>query len=264
MDTSTSDHARIIAQIRSLQALAESTSINEAAAAAFAARRLIEKHRISQEMLNEAKSQAEDPDTGIDDDPIIQGFMAPTWWGFFLLAVIAESHGLVAVSEEERRKAPDGTKKAFRKQFVIGTRSDREIVKTLFVELFSRLRVLLRAELDKKSRTNSWQQDWGIGAAVAIQEQLKAAKRSMAKEAKRESAAGPKGAGSAKTATALALASMDAKNKDMLALVEKNVMDIRGDGRGEIVAKNAKAFENGYARGQTVSTNIHRELGSGK
>jgi len=266
MDTSTADHDRIIAQIRSLQALAESTSINEAANASYAARKLIERHRITQAMLDKA---AEPDDGGIDEQPVIQGFLADTWWGFLLLSMIAESHGLACIFEVEKRES-DGKKKKFRKFFVVGCREDREIVRTLFAATFGQLTKILRLELVrthddsgrriKKVRDHNWQQDWGIGAAVAVQEKLKSAQVDVVREVREEGRTSPHGAGSSKSATALALSSLQHRNDEMLAKVEKDVFNIR-PGKEEVIANNLKAYKNGYAKGQLVSVSTKKELG---
>ena len=222
-------HAKIIDQIRKLQALAQSSNVNEAAAAASIARKLIEKHRIEQAELVQA--QEEDDDEGIDEDPVMSGAVPDSWWGFTLAGIVAKSHGLVATITEER-VVVDGKAKKVHKLWFWGSKADREIVKAFFVTVFGRLRQLLREEMGEKLRSPSWQQDWGMGAAAAVEKALKGAKKEARKEA-------------AQTCSALAIANADLASREIVAEVNRSTE------RGSTYqVKSERVFEAGYKKGR--------------
>lgn len=214
----------VVEKIRKLRELARrNTNPNEAAAAAAAAEKLCQEHRVSEAML--------DADVGISG-PVsadVDAFPKIEPWKSYLLTDLAKMHGCEVVYLRTRGRGYEAV--------AYGTESDLESLKAMYEWLVSEM--LRQAEAGPSSPR--WRKSFLVGASEGIREALAEANRQVRKAAP-------------STALAVLDARLQAAQKAMKAKHGKLEKARHERPRGD-----AKALEQGYDAGQSIAGAFERQ-----
>lgn len=153
----------ILEKIRALRNLEQSSNLNEAQAAARAAARLIEQHRIEEVELELA---GEEPAEAVEIDPnrLFPCSRRQPWQGR-LVQVLAKHHGCECWIES---KWQDGQRQTCMR--LVGRPSDTAIVRHLAAWLATELSRL--CEREAKGQGRAFRNSWLHGAVTGIRVQL--------------------------------------------------------------------------------------------
>jgi hypothetical protein len=211
----------IIAKIKALRALATSSNVHEAAAAAAQAEALLQNHR-----LDEAALEAHGPPTESAEqasEPLAWHKQHLSWWRVALGGVLVKSHGCTGyVTTREGRRC----------QVIVGRPSDIATVRYLYAWLSTEIARLCEAH--GRGRGRSWRHSFCMGAVSVIGEAMSSAKTEARQAA---------------TSTALvALDNRDREARALLQRLEPNLRQARGGGSRD---------RDAYARGQEAGRSIH-------
>lgn len=214
-----------VEQIRKLREIASRTTSNpnEAAAAAAAAEKLCQKHRISQAML-EAGEVAEGP---VEAD--IDAFQKIEPWKSYLLTDLAKLHGCEVVYLRTKGRGYEAV--------AYGTDDDLATLKEMYDWLVSEM--LRQAEAGPSSPR--WRKSFLLGASEGIREAL----QEGAKQARKE-------------APSTALAILDAR----LQAAHKAVKEKHGrleKAAHERPRGDARALEAGFEVGRSIAGQYDRQ-----
>lgn len=156
----------IIDKIRQLRALSQSSNVNEAAAAAAAADRLISKHRISEAEIAIANRAADLP--AEEDQFVLYETARVIRWKQSLAMLLSKHYGC-AVWNDCVFGASDGGRKISRLRMV-GLKSDMEIVRYMFAWLTTEIERLSKSHC--AGRGHIYSQSYCEGAVSGIKAQL--------------------------------------------------------------------------------------------
>lgn len=190
----------VIEKIQKLRRLATSSNVNEAAAAAAAADRLIQQHGLEEAQL-QADGQAPGEKPSIESDPLVTWGCATPQWQLRLCCSLAAHYDCASYTNVQRTEA--GTVKSF---VLIGRPSDVASVRYMFAWLSLEIDRLARFDRGGSGETyrNSFRHGAVVGVMTAMRDSKKAAQaqatsaamvlvNSRMSEAKRElSIHGPK------------------------------------------------------------------------
>jgi hypothetical protein len=220
----------VIRKIAKLRALATSSNLHEAEAAARAAATLAEKYRISEAEVEDASPTPTEQPTEADEPiDVVKRFVA---WRCELALALSRRYGCALYWSLRGLRAPDGRMLKTRHLKIVGRRSDCEIVRYMFAWLAVEL-----ARIAKRDRETV---SWLRGAVDGIGQQLTAGTA----EARR-----------AATVTVTTLVKIDARAEES-ELALRTLKGKLGAGPRSRALIDGEAF----ARGQVHGRSIH--LGS--
>lgn len=212
----------LLDRVRKLLALAGSSNVHEAAAAAARAQALVRAHQLEDWLAAEAE---------LDADPITDGRDAPLevarkirTWKLALAGALADANGLVAWVWDR------GDGKAV---CLAGRARDREAALALWEALVRRIEWLSATAGPGRSR--AWHEAFRIGAADAIADRLAAVDEIARADLPSTS-----------------LARVDARSEAHRRALERWVAKHLGQGAGRAVRVNARAWEAGRAAGTAL------------
>ncbi len=163
----------IIEKIKMLRELSKSSNINEATAAALAADKLIQKHRIAEEELKVSLPGI------IEDSNVLYETSRITAWKNNLAAVIAENYGCTLIIKQSY-DSKEASRRTSR-YHLVGLKSDIDIVRYMFGWLSLEIERLARLNCKGKGMIAS--QSYCDGAVAGIKQQFIAAKAQSKKDA---------------------------------------------------------------------------------
>ncbi len=210
----------IITKIKALRALATSSNVHEAAAAAAQAEALLQKHRLDEAALEANSAPTESPSE--ESEPLAWHTQHLSWWRVALGAALLKAHGCVGYVD---------TRAGRRCQVIVGRPSDVATVRYLYAWLTAEVSRL--SEVHGRGRGRSWRNSFCLGAVTAIRDAMKAA----TVEAHRD-------------ATSSALAVLDGRveeSKSLLAKLQPHLRQTRGGS-----ASDRGAFAQGVEAGRAI------------
>ncbi len=242
----------IISKVQKLRRLATSSNVHEAAAAAAAADRLIQEHRLHESEIEGQAGAVEEKPTE-DYEPLIVGTSTHTATWRYRLALNLAHHYDVACFYGWRKNLASG--QVDRTLHLIGRKSDVETVRyqdayfTLEIERLART-----SGLRGRAALNSFRQ----GAVAGLLEAMRASKQAVMQEAR---------ADANKQSAAIVLASRYAESKTAM---DKLHPDLKSGRALPSNVSNYDAFAAGrragaglYTGGQIAGGGATRVLGSG-
>lgn len=207
----------VLDRVRKLLALATSSNVHEAAAAAARAQRLIAQHRLEEWLAVE-----------VDPDPIADGADEPLEiarrlrkWKVVLATALAEANGCVAYT------APRGAEEVIA---LIGRARDRAAVRELWDGLVKRIEWL--SATHGPNRPRRWHEAFRIGAVDAVVERL----RGVGAEVREEHGEG--------------LVAIDAAAAAHRTALDRFVAERLSLGKGRAIRVDGRAWERGKAAGE--------------
>jgi hypothetical protein len=215
----------LIEKIRKLRALSRSTNVNEAAAAAAAAERLVQEHRISEAELD--VSDGDEAPTREQLDEL--GAQIPSWKSMLSVA-LAKHHGCAVFNQ---RRAGD---RMWRSQ-IIGQPSDVATVRYLYVWIVVEIERLCDAS---SARGRTERNSFRLGAVLGLKAAISAAVREVRA-----------------VASSTALVKLDAR----LAAAEAQLPSKLGKRRRLASAIDPHAFAEGERAGRAI--HVGKQLGDG-
>ncbi len=229
----------VIAKIKALRALATSSNVHEAAAAAAQAEALLQKHRLDEAALEGGGEPTEAPQEAAEPLEWHKGHLA--WWRVHLGSTLLRNHGCVDYV---------ATRGSRRCHVIIGRPSDVATVRYLYAWLTTEIG---RLRDRHPGMGRSWRNSFCLGAVDGISAAMKAAKA--------EARSG---------ATSSALVAVDRRDRDSRDLLARLHPKLRATSGGA-----ASRDDDAYGRGVTAGQNIHlggaldatsttRQLGSGR
>lgn len=163
----------VIDRVKKLLALSKSSNAFEAAAAANAANKLIDQHRLS-----ESELETSDHESIIQDPNPLYESGRLTKWRSTLAVVLAKHYGCATYNSKGRRS------NIFK---LIGRKSDIEIVNYMFAWLSSEIERLSssasKAQKLDRSEGKIFSNSFCLGAVEGIKEQLQASRKEAAAQA---------------------------------------------------------------------------------
>lgn len=211
----------IIAKIKALRALATSSNVHEAAAAAAQAEALLQKYLLDEAALEAqapAKESAEEA-----SEPLAWHKGHLSWWRIYLGSALMKSHGCTDyVSTRDGRRC----------HIIVGRPSDVATVRYLYAWLSNE--IVRLCDQHGRGKGRSWRHSFCMGAAAAIREAMAAAKV----EARR-------------AASSSALVVLDRRDAEAAVALAKLHPNMRATRRGRAHDGNA------YARGKEAGRSIH-------
>lgn len=167
---------QVISKINKLLNLSKSNNVNEAAAAAAAADRLMQNYRISAVELSSSNKE-EEPITLIEEYLHTSGRLV--LWKNVLAGVLCDHYGCAYFIQTvpSNKDGVRGTVKALR---VFGCQSDFDIVKYMYGYLTTEIERLTKLEASGKGHTFS--QSYSLGAVQGIRDQLNKSIEKMRQE----------------------------------------------------------------------------------
>lgn len=154
--------AEILDKIRKLRALATSSNVHEAAAAARAAERLIQEHEIAEAELLEER------DEPVESEQVATfGSRIPAWRSY-LLSSLAQQYGCSYVRLVRRLGRTEQVYRAF------GRRAD--LATLIYQYAFFVLEIDRLATAHARGKSRTWGRSFRLGAVVAIAQALRAAR----------------------------------------------------------------------------------------
>jgi hypothetical protein len=213
----------IIEKIRKLRALAQSDNVNEAAAAAAAAERLIQEHNFS-----EAELQSPDTDEAILSDHLDMGARVAGWKSI-LLRALADAYQCAGVLNRRTQR-----------YIFYGRPKDIETFRYQYA--FFTVEIERLAQRHTKGKGRGYAASFRLGAAVAICDAL----RETTREARN-------------VATSSALAVVD--NRAAAARQRMLSQHTRLRSGGRVGASDTRAYEAGKQAGAGI--NRHTAIGAG-
>jgi hypothetical protein len=220
--------AKIIDRIVKLRALATSSNIHEANAAAAAAAKLAAQHRIEEAEI-EAATAARPGErmSSIDPEPVFSGHSIPVWKNV-LFGTICEQFGCVGFVHIDH-----GPRKSRRRHLrVAGRANDVALVRHFFGWLTRELVAVASADMYLRFYSEH-RRSWFLGAVNGIDAQMERARREAHFYAK-----------------TTALVHLDARALEARAVVEEFAKGkVRKDKRDVTAGASAQAFGAGYVAG---------------
>lgn len=235
--------SQILDKIRKLLALSKSDNANEAAAAAGAAQRLMQEHRIAEAEL-EGDSEPQER-ASLATDPIDTfGEQAPIWKGS-LCNGLTKLHGCECWTSSKR----DGAR-VVRCMLIVGRPSDVASVRYLYAWLVSEIERLAQRHAMGKGRT--FANSYRMGAVAGCLEAMRGANRDVRAKA-----------------TGEALVRIDARALESQSVLGSLGLNLRQR------STSARLKRDAYERGQAAGRGLHsgaklgastgaRLLGSGR
>lgn len=227
------DTDKILIKIRKLLALATSSNVHEASAAAAAAQRLMAEHEIAEAELDLSEPTREQSPVGVED---YEQQKRTSAWKNALVMALARANG--ARAWRCPRYGGGCTMKIAGSQRAITT------IRYLHAYLCSEVERLCTAERPVAARGAAWGNSFRLGAAYELSGRILAEARAVRAEAQQAG----KGA---------ALAVIDGERARVAALVPRLVK-----GRG-VRASSADGFSSGQAAGRAIRLGGHAGLGRG-
>lgn len=245
----------VLAKVRKLLALAgnRSATEGEAAAAAAAAQRLIEQHRLDAAMLDDVATPPADEPIGVDHDPLDASMKSRVAWRGTLAQGIANANGCRIFWHAGRQLR------------VIGAASRVAAVRTLYAWLVREVE-RLGAEA-ARGQGRSYAHAWRIGCAARLSERLGEAARAGAREAKVQAVERLASSNGGDTSAALvrverALARVDSATES--ARVDAWTRDnfkLKAGRRAKV--SDGRGYADGRAAGDQIRLTGHAALGRG-
>lgn len=217
----------IIERINKLRALSKSDNINEASAAAAAANKLIDQHRLSESELETDTSEKE---LIIKDDKPLYECARMTQWRSTLAGILAKHYSCAIYNSTGFR---------LNRYTLVGRKSDIDIVHYMYAWLSTEIeRLSASASKGKKfdrSRGRIFAGSFSYGAVEGIAQQLNASRKEAAVDA-----------------SATALVKLEARHAEAEAMLRKLVPKLSGGGEKKVFIN-----QNAYDAGVITGKNIH-------
>ena len=220
----------IIAKIKALRALATSSNVHEAAAAAAQAEALLQKYRLDEaavEMTEPARESAKEA-----DEPLAWHTGHLSWWRVALGSALVRNHGCTDYVT---------TRGGRRCHIILGRPSDVATVRYLYAWLTTEIARLCDRHGSGKGR--SWRHSFCMGAVAAVRDAMAVAKADAR--------------GTASSAALVVLDRRDVEARVALALSQPNLRATQG-GR----SRDAEAYSRGKEAGRTI--HLGASIGGGK
>lgn len=217
---------KVVDKIKKLLRLAESADVNEAAAAAGQAQRLMEQHNIDQAMIaleedDGSPSVEEEPIKEFDDEEALHVWSRLATWKLQLGWAVASANGCRTFQSYWW----DNTKgRSMRTIGIVGRPSDVATVRYLYAYLMSEIDRLCQASSRGKGRT--WANSFRLGAVHEVRKRLSEAKA----KARAEARAKLQGDTTALVRLDKALARIDERRNSVDAWMKQN-MNLRSASR---------------------------------
>lgn len=224
----------VIEKVQKLLALSKSANPNEAAAAAAAANRLIDQHRLSESDLSVEQAEV---DPMVEDDGYIYESGKITQWKAMLVRILARHYGVAHYNDNYY---PEGRKVSrFR---LLGRTSDIQITRYMFTWLMNECQRLADAQAKGLGRVFVSSYCEGFVNGVAIQ--LNASRKEAQKDA-----------------TTTAIIKLDARLKESedFMYATHNLKKTKSVSYGQ---RNMMAFAAGEQQGKSI--HLGQSLGTSK
>lgn len=156
------DLSSVLEKIRKLRALATSTNVHEASAAAAMADRLMQEYRIAEAQLESANATVEEPAIG-DPNPLISWNRNITNWQNWLGDGLCKHYGCRGLTS---------TRSGMRVFLIYGRPQDIATVRYMYAWLTSEIVRLVN--LNGTGQGKAWRDSYCKGAVVGILEAMKA------------------------------------------------------------------------------------------
>jgi hypothetical protein len=234
----------IIDRIKKLLALSESDNVNEAAAAAAAAQKLMSAHGIEQAAIDAASGAV---DEAVDSDILFEhGARASTWKGI-VAAALAHANGCAVYNFG---RYGDGQRQVA--TMIVGPKGAASTVRYMHAYLVAEVDRLARAQDPGNSGANlgrAWYASFRLGAAMTISQKIRGSH-----------------------AEVMGAAAASGESKDAIVLIEKRkdaVARIMAEKRLSKARKATTSSSSGYAagvvagRGVSVGNSSRAALGAG-
>ena len=243
----------IISKVQKLRRLATSSNVHEAAAAAAAADRLIQEHRLHESEI-EAQAGAVEEKPTEDFEPLIVGTRTHTATWRYRLALNLAHHYDVACYSSWRKNASGQVDRTLH---LIGRKSDVETMRYQDAYFTLEIERLARASgLRGRAALNSFR----LGAVSGLFEAMRASKQAVMQEARQDASV-------SKQSAAIVLAS---RYGDAKSARDKLHPDLKGGRAVPSNVSNYEAFSAGrragaglYTGGQIAGGGTGRALGPG-
>lgn len=166
----------VIDKIAKLRRLATSTNVNEAAAAAAAADKLMQEHGIAEAQL-EASGEKDAEPIAHDPDPLIEWTGRRPGWQRVLAARLAHHYGCSAWGEHDH--TIDGRNKHIYRMRLVGRASDIASVRYMYAWLVVEIERLAQ---QRRGHGRSWLDSFRCGAVDGVTNALYRAKKAVLAE----------------------------------------------------------------------------------
>jgi hypothetical protein len=215
----------IIAKIKALRALATSSNVHEAAAAAAQAEALLQKHRLDDAALEAHGRPSETAERAAE--PLAWHTQHLSWWRVTLGDALVKSHGCADyVSQRGGRRC----------HVIVGRPSDVATVRYLYAWLSTEIARL--CDQHGRGDGRSWRHSFCMGAVSAVRDATNAAK-ATARQA----------------AASTALVALDRRDQEARAVLNRLEPKLRQTRGGASRDKNA--YERGQAAGRAIHLGSH-------
>lgn len=219
-----SDINSVIDKVKKLQRLATSSNINEAAAAAAAANKLIDSYRIQESDL-----EIEDEFSIVEqDEDFIYKSKKVTKWKYSLLSKLAKHYGCALFNNA----AYDSHRKESRYQ-LFGQRSDIAICKYMFNYL--QLECVRLSNLEAKGKGRIFVNSYCNGFVAGIVEQLNASRVELSKSASTQ-----------------AMIKINSREKDAFKLMQEKIPNLKFSTKSFSSITDTNAFHSGMNKGKSL------------
>lgn len=220
----------VIDKIRQLRELSKSSNIFEATAAAKAADKLLQKHRLTEEdLIARGVSQKEYPE---DDSHVLYETARIITWKSILASVLARHYGCAlwdGVSYETGHKVS--------RYKLVGRKSDMEMVRYLFAWLVFEIERLCK--LSCKGKGHIVSQSFCEGAVSGIKQQLDKSKEEIKQEANQ-------------SGQSLALVRIDERLSESRTALYSLHKNLKVDKSVSYRRLNQDAYNNGISAGKNI------------
>jgi hypothetical protein len=170
----------VIEKVRKLRKLAGSDNVNEAAAAAAAADRLIQEHGLAEAQL-EAEGQAEGEAPAEDATPGTTWYGQTVTWQLNLISGLARHYGCSSYLITVCNETEAGVYKHGRAYKMIGRPSDVASVRYMYAWLVAEIEGLAQKNT---GNGRAWLNSFRIGCVVGVVEAMRAEKRAVIDQAR--------------------------------------------------------------------------------
>ena len=236
---------KIIDRVRKLLELGRSDNVNESAVAMAAAQKLMERHNISELML-ETKAA---PDEPIEDDVLNDSNGQISKWKGTLGVVLCDCNQCVCYRSGGKLR-------------IVGKVNDAATARYLFLYIVREIERLSWREFEARGNPGrTWRNNFCLGASRTVRERLKDAAQQVRAEMRKEAYdSDTLGNGKAIVLVNNAIVKLDQRHKDVVQWTER--LHLR-----HISSAKTRFDYDGYSAGQRAGKEIdltdHKAVGSG-
>jgi Protein of unknown function (DUF2786) len=242
----------VIEKIAKLRRLAQSANLNEAAAAAAAADRLMQEHGIAEAQLEAAGEMPKESPVE-ESTPLAQWVGGTPQWELSLVTQLARHYGCSTYGSTDAKEVGPNQWRDSYSTHVVGRPSDIASVRYMYA--------WLKLEIERLAKINAgngraWINSFKHGAVAGVLEAMRAAKASVMAETK-ASASSP----TASTSTSAALVLIDNRAGEAKAARDALHPNLRSGGR-----IGGASSAGGYGAGKTAGSRLgttHKSMASG-